>query len=88
MAVVYLDNNATTKVDPEVLQAMLPYFSDYYGNASSMHAFGGGMARVIREARERLARLLGARAEEIVFTSGGTESDSTAIRAAIEAYPA
>ncbi len=88
MAVVYLDNNATTKVDPDVLQAMLPYFSDYYGNASSMHAFGGGVAGVIREARERLARLLGARAEEIVFTSGGTESDSTAIRAAIEAYPA
>ncbi len=88
MAVVYLDNNATTRVDPEVLQAMLPYFTDYYGNASSMHSFGGGVGGAIREARERLARLLGARAEEIVFTSGGTESDSTAIRAAIEAYPA
>jgi cysteine desulfurase len=88
MAVVYLDNNATTKVDPEVLQAMLPYFSDYYGNPSSMHAFGGGVAGVIREARARLAQLLGARPEEVVFTSGGTESDSTAIRAAIESYPA
>jgi len=88
MAVVYLDNNATTKVDPEVLQAMLPYFSDYYGNPSSMHGFGGGVAGVIREARARLAQLLGARPEEVVFTSGGTESDSTAIRAAIESYPA
>jgi cysteine desulfurase len=88
MAVVYLDNNATTKVDPEVLQAMLPYFSDYYGNPSSMHAFGGGVAGVIREARARLAQLLGARPEEVVFTSCGTESDSTAIRAAIESYPA
>ena len=87
MPVVYLDNNATTKVDPEVLQAMLPYFSDYYGNPSSMHAFGGGVAGVIREARERLARLIGASPEEIVFTSCGTESDSTAIRAVIESYP-
>jgi cysteine desulfurase len=88
MAVVYLDNNATTKVDPEVLQAMLPYFSDYYGNPSSMHSFGGGVGGAIRQAREQLARLLGARTDEIVFTSGGTESDSTAIRAAIESYPA
>jgi len=87
MQVVYLDNNATTKVDPEVLQSMLPYFSDYYGNPSSMHAFGGGVAGVIREARERLARLIGASPEEIVFTSCGTESDSTAIRAALESYP-
>ena len=87
MAVVYLDNNATTKVDPEVLEAMLPYFSDYYGNPSSMHAFGGEVAGVIREARARLAQLLGARPEEIVFTSCGTESDNTAIRAAIESYP-
>jgi cysteine desulfurase len=85
---VYLDNNATTKVDPEVLQAMLPYFSEYYGNPSSMHSFGGGVAAKIREARENVARLLGAASpEEIVFTSCGTESDSTAIRAAIESYP-
>ena len=86
--VVYLDNNATTKVDPQALEAMLPYFSDYYGNPSSMHSFGGGVAAHIRTAREHLARLLGASAEEIVFTSCGTESDSTAIRAAIESYPA
>lgn len=88
MNIVYLDNNATTKVDPEVLQAMLPYFSEYYGNPSSMHSFGGGVAAKIREARENVARLLGAASpEEIVFTSCGTESDSTAIRAAIESYP-
>jgi cysteine desulfurase len=85
--VVYLDNNATTRVDPEALQAMLPYFSDYYGNPSSMHAFGGSVAAKIREARESVAHLLGAAPEEIVFTSCGTESDSTAIRAAIESYP-
>lgn len=87
MEVVYLDNNATTRVDPQVLHAMLPYFSDYYGNPSSMHSFGGGIAAKIREARESVARLLGAAADEIVFTSCGTESDSTAIRAAIESYP-
>jgi cysteine desulfurase len=86
--VVYLDNNATTKVDPQVLDAMLPYFSDRYGNPSSMHSFGGGVAAPIRAAREHLARLLGASPEEIVFTSCGTESDSTAIHAAIESYPA
>ena len=89
MNVVYLDNNATTKVAPEVLQAMMPYFSEYYGNPSSMHSFGGGVAAKIREARENVARLLGAASpDEIVFTSCGTESDSTAIRAAVESYPA
>jgi cysteine desulfurase len=86
--VVYLDNNATTRVDPRVLEAMLPYFSDYYGNPSSMHSFGGGVAANIRAAREQLARLIGASPDEIVFTSCGTESDSTAIRAALESYPA
>jgi cysteine desulfurase len=86
--IVYLDNNATTKVDPQVLEAMLPYFSDFYGNPSSMHSFGGGVAAPIRAAREQLARLIGASADEIVFTSCGTESDSTAIRAAIESQPA
>jgi cysteine desulfurase len=85
--VVYLDNNATTKVDPRVLEAMLPYFSDYYGNPSSMHSFGGGVAANIRTAREHLGRLIGASPDEIIFTSCGTESDSTAIRAALESYP-
>ena len=88
MNVIYLDNNATTQVDPEVVQAMLPFYSELYGNPSSMHTFGGGVAASIEEARENVARLLGAAADEIVFTSCGTESDSTAIRAAIESYPA
>jgi cysteine desulfurase len=88
MKVTYLDNNATTKVDPQVLEAMLPYFSEYYGNPSSMHSFGGGVAAKIQQAREQVARLIGASADEIVFTSCGTESDGTAVRAAIESYPA
>jgi len=87
MDVIYLDNNATTRVDPDVVQAMLPFYSELYGNPSSMHSFGGGVAARITEARENVARLLGAAADEIVFTSCGTESDSTAIRAAIESYP-
>jgi cysteine desulfurase len=88
MNVIYLDNNATTQVDPDVVKAMLPFYSELYGNPSSMHSFGGGVAASIKEARENVARLLGAAADEIVFTSCGTESDSTAIRAAIESYPA
>jgi cysteine desulfurase len=87
MKVIYVDNNATTMVAPEVLDAMLPYFSTYYGNPSSMHAFGGDVAGVINEARDNVAKLIGAQPEEIVFTSCGTESDGTAIRAAIESYP-
>lgn len=87
MAVIYVDNNATTKVAPEVLEAMMPYFSDYYGNPSSMHSFGGNVAGAIKNAREKIANLIGAAPEEIVFTSCGTESDGTAIRAAIESYP-
>jgi len=87
MNVIYLDNNATTKVAPEVLDEMLPYFSEFYGNPSSMHTFGGNIGRKIREAREKVATILGAAPEEIVFTSCGTESDSTAIRAAILSNP-
>jgi cysteine desulfurase len=85
--VIYVDNNATTKVAPEVLEEMLPYFNEYYGNPSSMHTFGGMVEHKIVEARERLAKLLGASPEEIIFTSCGTESDSTAIRAAILSNP-
>jgi cysteine desulfurase len=89
MRVIYLDNNATTKVAPEVMEAMLPYLSEYYGNPSSMHSFGGDVAAKIRAARENVAALIGAASpDEIVFTSCGTESDGTAIRAAIESYPA
>jgi cysteine desulfurase len=85
--VIYVDNNATTQVAPEVLKEMLPYFNEYYGNPSSMHTFGGLVEHKIVEARERLAKLLGASPEEIIFTSCGTESDSTAIRAAILSNP-
>ena len=87
MTVIYVDNNATTKVAPEVLDAMMPYFSTNYGNPSSMHSFGGNVAGAIKTARENVAGLIGAAPEEIVFTSCGTESDGTAIRAAIESNP-
>ena len=87
MNVIYVDNNATTQVAPEVLEEMLPYFNEYYGNPSSMHTFGGMVERKIIEARQRLAELLGASPDEIIFTSSGTESDSTAIRAAILSNP-
>ena len=88
MNVIYLDNNATTKVAPEVVDAMLPYLSEYYGNPSSMHSFGGDVAAEIKQARENVANLIGAESpDEIIFTSCGTESDGTAIRAAIESNP-
>lgn len=87
MNTVYFDNNATTRVDPAVLAAMLPYFSELYGNPSSMHTFGGQVGHAVREAREQVARLIGATPEEIVFTSCGTEGDNTAIRAALAAQP-
>lgn len=87
MNVIYVDNNATTMVAPEVLDEMLPYFNEFYGNPSSMHTFGGNVGRKIREAREKVATILGAAPEEIVFTSCGTESDSTAIRAAVLSNP-
>lgn len=84
---VYLDNNATTRVAPEVLEAMLPYFSELYGNPSSMHFFGGQVAQRIRDARAQVAALIGASPEEIIFTSCGTESDNAAIRSALATYP-
>jgi cysteine desulfurase len=87
MNVIYVDNNATSKVAPEVLEAMLPYFSEYYGNPSSMHSFGGDVAEKIYIARQNVAGLIGATPEEIIFTSCGTESNSTAVRAAIESNP-
>jgi cysteine desulfurase len=87
MAVIYMDNNATTKVAPQVLEAMLPYFTEHYGNPSSMHSFGGEVGKKITEAREKVAGLLGATPGEIIFTSCGTESDSTAIHAAIRSNP-
>ncbi len=80
--VIYLDNNATSKVAPEVLEAMLPFFSEYYGNASSMHNFGGQVGQHIKKARAQVAKLLNAEPDEIIFTSCGTESDNTAINSA------
>ncbi len=87
MKTIYLDNNATTQVAQEVLEEMLPYFHDLYGNPSSAHSFGGEVGRKLREARERVARLLGALPEEIVFTSCGSESDNAVIRSALETQP-
>ena len=87
MKPIYVDNNATTRVAPEVVEEMLPYFSDLYGNPSSMHAFGGSVGAKLKTAREQVAKLLGALPEEILFTSCGTESDSTAIHAALRSHP-
>ncbi|MEW6078951.1 MAG: cysteine desulfurase NifS [Thermodesulfobacteriota bacterium] len=87
MTVIYMDNNATTAVAPEVLEVMLPFLRDHYGNPSSMHSFGGQVGRHIAEAREKVAALINASPEEIIFTSCGTESDNTAIRAAIASSP-
>jgi cysteine desulfurase len=84
---VYVDNNATTKVAPEVLEVMLPYFSELYGNPSSMHFFGGQVQKKVNEARERTADFLGAEPSEIVFTSCGTESDNAAILGTLDSYP-
>ena len=87
MKTVYVDNNATTKVAPEVLEGMLPYFSELYGNPSSMHFFGGQVEKKVNEAREKAADFLGAEPSEIVFTSCGTESDNAAILGTLDSYP-
>ena len=87
MKTVYVDNNATTKVAPEVVEEMLPYFSELYGNPSSMHFFGGQVQKKVNEAREKVAELLGADPSEIVFTSCGTESDNAAILGTLDSYP-
>lgn len=87
MNVIYLDNNATTRIAPEVVEAMLPYLRELYGNPGSMHSFGGQVARAIKVAREQVAALLGAQESEIVFTSCGSEGNNTAIRAALAAQP-
>jgi cysteine desulfurase len=87
MKVIYLDNNASTRVADEVKEAMLPYLSEYYGNPSSMHTFGGQVYRRIEIAREQAAALINADPEEIIFTSCGTESDNTAIMSSLESVP-
>ena len=85
--VIYLDNNATTRIDPDVLGAMLPYLSDFYGNPSSMHSFGGQVGAAVQEARVKVAELLGADDTEIIFNSCGSEGNNTAIHAALAAQP-
>jgi cysteine desulfurase len=87
MKEVYLDNNATTKVDEAVFEEMRPYFCELYGNPSSMHFFGGQVQTKVDEARKRVAALLGASPDEIIFTACGTESDNAAIRSALEIFP-
>ncbi len=87
MKEIYLDNNATTKVDEAVFEEMRPYFCELYGNPSSMHFFGGQVQSKVNEARGRVAELLGASPDEIIFTACGTESDNAAIRSALEVFP-
>ena len=87
MRTVYFDNNATTKVADEVAEEMGPLFCELYGNPSSMHTFGGQISRRIRQAREQVAGLLGCEPSEIIFTSGGTESDNAAIKGTLAAAP-
>ena len=84
---IYMDNHATTPVDPRVLDAMLPYFSETFGNAGSRtHGFGWEAEKAVETAREQVARLIGAKAKDVIFTSGATESDNLAIKGAVEFY--
>ncbi len=87
MRTVYLDNNATSAIAPEVLEAMLPYLSDLYGNPSSMHTFGGQVGHAVEKARGEVASLLGADASEILFTSCGSESNNTVLASALSSRP-
>ena len=83
---IYLDNAATTRTDPQVVEAMLPYFTEYYGNPSSVYEFSGISKKAVTDAREILAQSIGAKTQEIYFTAGGSESDNWAIKAAAEAF--
>jgi hypothetical protein len=83
---IYLDHNATTPLHPEVLDAMLPYLKDSYGNASSIHYWGREARAAVDDARERLATLLGAKPNEVIFTSGATESDNLAIKGIADSH--
>jgi cysteine desulfurase len=85
--IIYLDNNATTQVDPAVVEEMVPYLTKFWGNPSSGYSFGAQVRKAIDLARERVAALLGCEASEIVFTSGGTESNNTAVNAALRVDP-
>lgn len=83
---IYLDNAATTKTAPEVVEAMLPYFTEHFGNPSSVYGLAAESKKAVTEARETIARALGAKAEEIYFTAGGSEADNWALKAAAESY--
>ncbi len=85
-SLIYLDNAATTKTLPQVVDAMLPYFSEYYGNPSSIYSFAGKSTSAVTKARENIADFIGADASEIYFTAGGSESDNWALKATAEAY--
>lgn len=85
---IYLDNAATTKTAPEVVEAMLPYFTEFYGNASSVYGFAGNSKEAMAKARETIADSLGCKANEIYFTAGGSEADNWALKATAEAYKA
>ena len=85
---IYLDNAATTKTAPEVVEAMLPYFTEYFGNASSVYGFAGNSKEAMSKARETIAASLGAKTNEIYFTAGGSEADNWALKATAEAYKA
>ncbi|MFW5488672.1 MAG: cysteine desulfurase NifS [Desulfovibrio sp.] len=87
MQPIYLDNNATTRTAPEVLEEMLPFLGELYGNPSSMHSFGGQVGKYLDTARERAAQTLGCHPQEIIFTSCGSESDNTAIHSALASQP-
>lgn len=86
VAMIYLDNAATTKTAPEVVDAMLPYFTEYYGNPSTIYSLGAASKKAVTEARETIAKALGAKSGEIYFTAGGSESDNWALKATAEAY--
>ena len=85
--VIYLDNNSSTRIDPEVLEEMMPFLTTHYGNPSGSHRFGAQVKEATGLARERVAALLGCEPNEIVFTSGGTESDNTALHSALQMSP-
>ncbi len=87
MNTIYMDNNATTRVADEVIAEMMPYFGELYGNASSMHSFGGQVSKNLRKAREQVAELLGCDPAEVFFACGGTESDNWAIKGVLSANP-